>query len=138
MNNTIKMVKGADLTNHFISSHATTRALLGKVHASLPTREFDQSWKGGTGYMDGLSKQFDFDCGTGFASVDDNGRRVVVLPGDSGPMVFFDRFGDMSGPVVCNGHTADLAPSWVTYGNSLSGWCVDNDQFAEQLLRRAA
>lgn len=130
------ITEGASLTNVHIKTHADARLILARVHGVLPLHPFDPSWKGATGYMDGLARQFDFDCGTGFASVDDHGRRIVVLPGEHGPVVYFDRFGDFTGPVSCNGHTYDLAPSWNSPGNTLSGYCADNDQFMEPLIRR--
>lgn len=131
-----KVANDGMLTNVHIKTHEDSRTILGRVHSALPLHPFDPSWKGATGYMDGLSKQLEFDCGTGFASVDDHGRRIVVLPGDHGPIVYFDRYGDQTGPVVCNGHLADLAPSWDLLGNANSGWCADSDQVMEPLIRR--
>ena len=124
------------LTTVHIKCHDDARTILGRVHSALPLREFDHSWKGETGYFDGLSKQKDFDCGEGFASVDAHGRRIVVLPGSYGPMVYFDRFGDLTGPVVCNGHLMDLAPSWEARSNANAGYCADSDQLIEPLIRR--
>ncbi|WJJ54998.1 hypothetical protein [Xanthomonas phage RTH11] len=124
------------LTNVHIKCHEDSRTILARVHSALPLHPFDPKWKGATGYFDGLSRQLDFDCGTGFASIDDNGRRLVVLPGEYGPMIYFDRFGDHTGPVVCNGHMADLAPSWSAVGNTNSGWCADTDQVMEPLIRQ--
>ncbi len=133
----IKIQKGPTLTKHHIQSSEDARLILGRVYGSLPRREFDQSWKGKTGYMDGLANQHDFDCGEGFATTDDNGRRMVVLQGVAGPMVYFDRYGDMSGGVGCNGHTADLAPSWENGDHSYPyGGMADCDQLLEALIRR--
>jgi hypothetical protein len=78
----------------------------------------------------------DLNVGEGFTSLDPSGRSIVVLPGAKGNMVFFDRFGDRTGPVVVNGFATDLVSSWDGNDKACSGWRVDNDQFAEQLLKR--
>lgn len=130
----VQIIRGAELTNNIILNRQIMQELFGDVFVRLPLREYDSSWRGMTGYLDPMVRM-DLDVGTGFATVDTVGRRIVVLPGAHGNVIYFDRFGDRTGPIVCNGFTRDLAPSWTDAGNGSSGYVVDNDQFAEPLLR---
>lgn len=134
----IEITKGKMLTHDHIRTFEDARQLLQKLYFELPKRDFNPSWKGDTGYMDGVLRTPDLNIGEGFASMDPAGRRIVVLQGTAGPMVYFDRYGNLTGPVVCNGYSHDLAPSWnVGESRGPSGYCADNDQFCEPLMRRA-
>ncbi len=129
---------GEMFTQHHINRSAPIIDLLYHVFDRLPRREFDEEWHGPTGYMDGVPRDTFEDIGLGFSSVDTYGRRMVVLPSSTGrPMAYFERALD-SGRVACNGYMEDLAPSWNNGKTRVpSGYAVDNDQFAEPLLRLA-
>lgn len=137
MNVSSSVVRGPELTNDIVANNSDVRALLERVAAKLTRREYDAAWKGATGYFDPMVR-LDLNVGEGFTCVDASNRLMVVLPGETGNIVYFERYGDKSGPICCNGFSTDLAPSWTESQNrSPSGYCADNDQFVEPLLRRA-
>lgn len=129
-------------TNNVVYNHSDARKVFENVFNQLPLREFDPSWVSPTDYMDPMVCQ-DLNVGQGFASINENGRRLLVLPGFHGNVVYFDRYDNRQGPVCCNGYLEDITPSFFDVSmprrrRSPSGYCVDDDQLAEQLIKRVS
>lgn len=71
-----------DLHNHFIKIFN---------NSAVSTAEFNPSWKNGTGYFDGLSKTIE-DWSSVSKTVDDHGRKILIVPSEKSLFVVFERY----------------------------------------------
>lgn len=132
------------LTNNLISTRRQAQLLLEHIASQLPYRPFDPHWVDVDGYFMSMIK-LNLNVGQGFTSRDQNHRLMVVLPGEYGNMIYFDRYGggevnqdgrQYAPLIACSGHMRDLAPSWDSK-SAFSAYVADTDQLCEPLIRRA-
>lgn len=78
-------------------SNAIFNAAFNRINYAI---EFNPSWKNGTGYLDGaVTEEITATC----KSIDDHGRKVILIPTGIGNIVLFERYkGGESGVIVCN------------------------------------
>ena len=67
-------------------SNAIFNAAFDRINYAI---EFNSEWKNGTGYLDGaVTEEITATC----KSIDDHGRKVIMIPTGIGNIVLFERF----------------------------------------------
>ncbi|QTH80244.1 hypothetical protein PA10_00044 [Pseudomonas phage pPa_SNUABM_DT01] len=69
--------------------HQTFEAYYATIATSIG---FEQSWKNGTDYLNGAIKNVKLEDGKLAKSIDDHGRRIILIGTQHGTIVLFERF----------------------------------------------
>ncbi len=76
----------------FINTHTLFVEVYNATSLVVP---FDPEWANGTGYFDGaVSAPLEGPEGTVYKTVDESGRRIVLVKGERGNDVVFERYAD--------------------------------------------
>lgn len=84
--------------------------------------EFNPSWKNGTGYLDNAVHDKSIEVAS--TTIDDIGRKVIIVPTPVGNVVVFERHSNGSSPVVVS--NAPLAIEKLAFGLDLGSSLGDD------------
>ncbi len=80
----------------FNMSNAIFNAAFDRINATVA---FNPDWKNGTGYLNGAVVE---QISETSKSVDDHGRKIILIPVVIGNLVLFERYKGGNGVIVCN------------------------------------